>query len=46
MIGQVAEDLSLLMRQELDLAMAEVKQEITKADKAAGLLGGAGSPAT
>ena len=42
MIGQVAEDLSLLMRQELDLAMAEVKQEITKADKAAGLLGGAG----
>ena len=35
MIGQVAEDLSLLMRQELDLAMAEVKQEITEADKAA-----------
>ena len=35
MIGQVAEDLSLLLRQELDLAMAEVKQEITKADKAA-----------
>ena len=37
MIGQVAEDLSLLMRHELDLTKAEVKQEITKADKAAGL---------
>jgi hypothetical protein len=42
MIGQVAQDLSLLMRQELDLAKAEVKQEITRAGKAAGLLGGAG----
>ncbi|MDX6343269.1 MAG: hypothetical protein QOH87_3407 [Trebonia sp.] len=42
MMGQVAQDLSLLMRQELDLAKAEVKQEITKAGKAAGLLGGAG----
>jgi hypothetical protein len=42
MIGQVAQDLSLLMRQELDLAKAEVKQEITKGGKAAGLLGGAG----
>ena len=42
MIGQVAQDLSLLMRQELDLAKAEVKREITKGGKAAGLLGGAG----
>ncbi len=42
MIGQVTQDLSLLMRQELDLAKAEVKQEITKTGKAAGLLGGAG----
>ena len=41
-MGQVAQDLSLLMRQELDLAKAEVKQEITKSGKAAGLLGGAG----
>jgi hypothetical protein len=41
-MGQVAQDLSLLMRQELDLAKAEVKQEITKGGKAAGLLGGAG----
>ena len=42
MIGQVTQDLSLLMRQELDLAKAEVKQEITKGGKAAGLLGEAG----
>jgi hypothetical protein len=42
MIGQVTQDLSLLMRQELDLAKAEAKQEITKAGKAAGPLGGAG----
>lgn len=42
LVGQVAQDLSTLMRQELDLAKAEVKQEITVAGKAAGMLGGAG----
>jgi hypothetical protein len=42
MIGHVAQDLSLLMRQELELAKAEVKVEVGKAGKAAGLLGGAG----
>jgi hypothetical protein len=42
LFGQVAQDLSLLMRQELDLAKAEVKQEVTVAGKAAGMLGGAG----
>ena len=42
MIGHVAQDLSLLMRQELELAKAEVKQEVSKAGKAAGMLGGAG----
>jgi hypothetical protein len=42
LIGQVAQDLSTLMRQELDLAKAEVKQEVTKAGKAAGMLGAAG----
>jgi hypothetical protein len=42
LIGQVAQDLSVLMRQELDLAKAEVRQEITEAGKAAGMLGGAG----
>jgi hypothetical protein len=38
----VAQDLSTLMRQELDLAKAEVKQEVTKTAKGAGMLGGAG----
>ena len=42
MIGHVAQDLSLLMRQEVELAKAEVKQEVSKTGKAAGLLGGAG----
>ena len=42
LVGHVAQDLSSLMRQELDLAKAEVKQEITVAGKAAGMLGGAG----
>jgi Putative Actinobacterial Holin-X, holin superfamily III len=42
LFGQVAQDLSTLMRQELDLAKAEVKQEISVAGKAAGMLGGAG----
>ena len=41
-ISDLAQDLSLLMRQELDLAKAEVKQELAKAGKAGGMLGGAG----
>jgi hypothetical protein len=42
LMGHVAQYLSILMRQELDLAKAEVKQEITKTGKAAGMLGAAG----
>ena len=42
LIGEVTGDLSTLMRQELALAKAEMKQEATKAGKAAGMLGGAG----
>ncbi len=42
LIGEVSRDLSTLMRQELELAKAEVKQEITKAGRAAGMFGGAG----
>jgi hypothetical protein len=42
LVGHVAQDLSTLMRQELELAKAEVKQEITKTAKGAGMLGGAG----
>jgi Putative Actinobacterial Holin-X, holin superfamily III len=42
LIGQVTKDLSTLMRQELELAKAELKQEATKTGKAAGELGAAG----
>ena len=41
LIGDVTRDLSTLMRQELDLAKAELKQEVTKSGKAGGTLGGA-----
>jgi hypothetical protein len=42
LIGEVTNDLSTLMRQELELAKAELKQEASKTGKAAGMLGGAG----
>jgi hypothetical protein len=42
LISEVANDLSKLMRQELELAKAEVKAEATKSGKAMGMLGGAG----
>jgi hypothetical protein len=42
LISEVTTDLTTLMRQELDLAKAEVKQEVTTAGKAAGMLGAAG----
>jgi len=42
LIGNISNDLSQLFRQELDLAKAELKQEASKAGKAAGMLGGAG----
>ena len=42
LVREVTQDLSTLMRQELDLAKAEVKQEAAKTGKAAGMLGGAG----
>jgi hypothetical protein len=41
-VGQVTADLSKLMRQELELAKAEIKAEVSKGGKAAGMLGGAG----
>jgi uncharacterized membrane protein YqjE len=41
-VSDVAQDLSTLVRQELDLAKTEVKQEASKAGKGVGLLGGAG----
>jgi len=42
LIGDISNDLSTLFRQEVELAKAEVRQEATKAGKAAGMLGGAG----
>ena len=42
LISEVTSDLSTLMRQEMDLAKAEIKEEVTKTGKAAGMLGGAG----
>lgn len=42
LIGEVSRDLSTLMRQELELAKAEIKTEVNKSGKAAGMLGGAG----
>ena len=42
LVSGVLGDLSSLMRQELELAKAEVKQEASKTGKAAGMLGAAG----
>src|SRR6476646_12263006 len=40
--SEVTQDLSTLMRQELELAKAEVQQSASRAGKGAGMLGGAG----
>jgi hypothetical protein len=42
LIGEVAKDLSTLMRQELELAKAELKHEAGRAGRAAGMVGAAG----
>lgn len=42
LIGEVASDLSTLVRKELELARAELTVEAKKAGKGAGMLGGAG----
>ncbi|MBV9208148.1 MAG: phage holin family protein [Actinobacteria bacterium] len=42
LISAVTQDLSTLMRQELALAKAEIKQEAVQSGRAAGMLGGAG----
>jgi uncharacterized membrane protein YqjE len=41
-VGEIAENLSRLLRQEIELAKVEAKQEVVKLGKGAGLLGGAG----
>ncbi|WP_240801559.1 phage holin family protein [Streptomyces sp. A1136] len=42
LISEIGADLSHLVRDEIELAKAEIKQESTKAGKAVGMLGGAG----
>ena len=42
LVKEIASDMSLLVRQEVELAKAEVKQEASKAGKGAGMLGAAG----
>src|SRR5690242_13143734 len=42
LFSEVAEDLSTLMRQEVELAKAELRQSAIRAGKGAGLLAGAG----
>jgi uncharacterized membrane protein YqjE len=41
-VSDVSEDLSTLIKKELELARTELKQEVSKAGKGAGMLGGAG----
>lgn len=41
-VGDISRDMSTLVRQEVDLAKTELKQELTQAGKGAGMFGGAG----
>ena len=41
-VSDVSNDFATLMKQEVELAKVELKQEFTKAGKGAGMLGGAG----
>jgi hypothetical protein len=42
LLSAVTTDISALMRQEVELAKAEIKTEVSKVGKGAGMLGGAG----
>ncbi|MGP3999503.1 phage holin family protein [Streptomyces sp. 8N706] len=42
LLSEVAGDVETLFRQEVELAKAEIREEATKAGKAAGMFGGAG----
>lgn len=46
LLGEVTRDLSTLMRQEIALAKAELKESATTSAKGAGMLGGAGYAAS
>jgi len=41
-VGDISRDMSTLIKQEMDLAKAELKQEVAKLGKGAGMFGGAG----
>jgi uncharacterized membrane protein YqjE len=41
-VGDISADMSTLIHQEMDLAKAEMKQEVSKLGKGAGMFGGAG----
>ena len=41
-VSDITTDLSTLVKQEMDLAKVELKQEVSQAGKGAGMLGGAG----
>ncbi|AEN08477.1 MULTISPECIES: phage holin family protein [unclassified Streptomyces] len=42
LVGEISEDLTQLVREEIELAKAEVKEEAAKAGKAGGMLAGSG----
>lgn len=42
LVGDISKDLGQLVHQEIELAKAELKQEVSKVGKGAGMLGGAG----
>ncbi len=41
-VGDISTDLTTLIKQEMDLAKVELKEEVSQAGKGAGMLGGAG----
>jgi hypothetical protein len=41
-VGDITTDMSTLLHQEMDLAKAEMKQEVSKVGKGGGMFGGAG----
>jgi hypothetical protein len=41
-VGDISKDMSTLIKQEMDLAKSELKQEVSKVGKGAGMFGGAG----
>jgi uncharacterized membrane protein YqjE len=42
-VGDITQDLSTLVRQEMDLATSEMKREVAKVGKGVGMFGGAGA---